>query len=500
MRRPTRTFSLADLPEVFSTSTAISEPLQRAVRAGKARKLAGRLYTRNVEEPLEGVARRNWQVIVAHYFPDAVVADRSALEAKPAPDGSLFLDAGPGYAGRRPAVVPGLKLRPRKGTGPVEGDMPYMGIYIASQPRAILENTRPSRARGGVARTYSRPELEGELSRLVRQRGNDGLNELRDQARAIAPKLGADAEMEVLDDLIGSILGTRDASLQTEAAQAHQAGAGFDTRRIDLFASLQAELLRQNFVDREEQHGSFPTLSFFEAYFSNWIEGTEFEVDEAKEIVFGDTIPKGREGDAHDVLGTFEVVNDPARRAERAADPQAFLGLLRRRHAQILSRRPEVEPGSFKNRANRAGGTSFVAPELMQGTLIQGARYLEPLPPGLARAIFMMFLVSEVHPFTDGNGRVGRVFMNAELSAVRQQRIVIPLSYRDDYLGGLRALSRGGDPRPLIRVLDFAQKYSAAVNWTDPDLAHRALEDSNAFVPPDEADAQGVRLRLPAPQ
>jgi Fic family protein len=29
----------------------------------------------------------------------------------------------------------------------------------------------------------------------------------------------------------------------------------------------------------------------------------------------------------------------------------------------------------------------------------------------------MMFLVSEVHPFTDGNGRVGRVLMNAESTA-----------------------------------------------------------------------------------
>jgi Fic/DOC family len=497
MQRPTRTFSLADLPEVFSTSTAISEPLQRAVRAGKVRKLAGRLYTRNIEEPLEGVARRNWQTIVAHYFPEAVVADRSALEAKPASDGSLFLDAGPEYARRRPAVVPGLKLRPRRGTGPVEGDMPYMGIYIASQPRAMLENTRASRARGGVARTYSRPELEAELSRIIEQRGNGGLNELRDQARRIAPALGAESEMEMLDALIGSVLGTRDSVLHTDAARAHQAGVGFDTRRIDLFAALQAELLRQAFADRDEQPGSFPGLSFFEAYFSNWIEGTEFEVEEAEEIVFESKIPRRREEDAYDVLGTYEVISDPERRSERAGDPEGFLELLRRRHAQVLGRRPQVNPGSFKDRANRAGGTSFVAPNLVHGTLIEGWRYLEPLPAGLSRAIFMMFLVSEVHPFQDGNGRVGRIFMNAELSAAGQQRIVIPLSYRDDYLGGLRALSRGGDPRPLIRVLTFAQQYSAAIDWSSLDLARLMLKRSNAFVPPDEVEQTGQRLRLP---
>ena len=79
----------------------------------------------------------------------------------------------------------------------------------------------------------------------------------------------------------------------------------------------------------------------------------------------------------------------------------------------------------------------------------------------------MMFLVSEVHPFADGNGRVARVLMNAELSAAGEQRIVIPLSYRDDYLRGLRALSRNEDPRPLVRVIDFLQRYAAAIDWRD---------------------------------
>lgn len=358
MPTPARTFSLPDLPEVFPTSTAISAPLRRAVKAGEARKLAGRLYTRNLQEPLEQISRRNWPTIVAHYFPDAVIADRSALEAKPAADGSLFLDAGPDYAARRPARVPGLKLRPRKGPGPVEEDMPYMDLHIASRPRAMLENMRPSRARGGIARTYSRSEMETELTRLIGQRGSDGLNELRDQARDIAPKIEAEAEMEMLDDLIGAVLGTRASSLQTNSARAHQAGIGFDSRRLDLFASLQAELLRSPFPERVEQPDPFTALSFFEAYFSNWIEGTEFEIEEAEEIVFERKVPDARDEDAHDVLGTFEIVNDPQNRSRRADSPPGFIDLLRSRHARMLERRPSANPGSFKKRANRAGGTS----------------------------------------------------------------------------------------------------------------------------------------------
>lgn len=162
----------------------------------------------------------------------------------------------------------------------------------------------------------------------------------------------------------------------------------------------------------------------------------------------------------------------------------------------MLARRPSAQPGSFKKRGNRAGGTSFVSWKLVEGTLIEGYRYLDSLPEGLCRAIFVMFLVSEVHPFVDGNGRVGRVFMNAELSAAEQQRIVIPLSYREDYLGGLRALSRSGDPRPLIRVLDFAQRYASEINWSEYQAARQLLAQTNAFVPPDEAEEPGNRLKL----
>lgn len=494
-----RTFSLGEQPEVFASTTATSAAIQRAVEAGAARRVGGRLYTQNVEDPLEQVVRRNWQSIAAHYFPAAVVVDRSAVEAKPAADGSLFLDAGPDYAGKRPRRLPGLVLRPRAGPGPIDGDMPFMnGLFFAGRGRAMLDNMRPSRSRGGVvSRTLTRAEMEDELTRLLDVRGTDALNELRDQARNLVVPLDAAEQMAAFDDLIGAVLGTRDAPLVTEAARAHGAGVGFDSRRIELFESLQSELLRESLPRRNAQAQSFPALAFFEAYFSNWIEGTEFELDEAEEIVFERVVPPARFEDAHDVLGTFDLVNDPRRRGQLPGGPEELLDLLRSHHAQVLERRPQAEPGAFKTRPNRAGGTAFVQPDLVAGTLLEGYRFYAALPPGLSQAIFMMFLVSEVHPFADGNGRVGRILMNAALSAADEQRIVIPIVYREDYLQGLRALSRGADPRPLIRVLDFAQRYSAAIDWSEMDTAREALAATNAFVPGDLAEERGLRLQLP---
>jgi hypothetical protein len=62
-------------------------------------------------------------------------------------------------------------------------------------------------------------------------------------------------------------------------------------------------------------------------------------------------------------------------------------------------------PGRFKERPNQAGSYVFVAPRLVQGTLIEGFRRLADLPPGFPRAAYELFVVSEVHPYDDGNGR-----------------------------------------------------------------------------------------------
>ncbi|MEM9259372.1 MAG: Fic family protein, partial [Bacteroidota bacterium] len=91
------------------------------------------------------------------------------------------------------------------------------------------------------------------------------------------------------------------------------------------------------------------------------------------------------------------------------------------------------------------------------------------------------FLISEVHPFEDGNGRVARLMMNAELAAAGQTKIIIPTVYRDDYLLNLRRLTRHHDATAYIRMMDRAHAFS---HWLEPDNYYdlkRQLEGSNAF-------------------
>lgn len=160
--------------------------------------------------------------------------------------------------------------------------------------------------------------------------------------------------------------------------------------------------------------------------------------------------------------------------------------------------RPEVAPGAYKDRPNRAGTTFFVHPDLVQGTLREGFALRDTLPPGLARATFVTFLVAEVHPFADGNGRVARLAMNAELSAAGLCRVMVPPVYRDEYLAALRALSANANPTPLWRVIDRAQRWTSLMPWTGRDRVVELMEQTNALVTPEQTAAENLHLLDPA--
>jgi len=491
------TFSLEDQPEVFFTSTETSRSIRRLLDAGRLRHVGGRLYTRNLDDPFEEVLRRRVWDVAAGHFPGAVIVDRTAFEMRPSGDeGSVFL------AGRTARVIrlPGLVLNCRRGAGPVPGDAPFIGgLHLSSWPRRFLENMRPSRARTGARRTLTRAELEDHLRELLDRHGEDELHRLRDAAKSIAADLDADDQLEQLHELIGALLGSGDGALSTASARADAAGRGWDERRLVLFDALLAELHRRIPVQRPERAGhTGSSFAFYEAYFSNFIEGTEFTIDEARDIVFNGVIPEHRPADAHDVKGTFDVVSDSARRAQIPDSAEDLDAIIRALHAQIMAGRPDLGPGVFKSQPNRAGSTEFVAPRLVHGTLHRGWERYATLPRGMPRALYALFLIAEVHPFADGNGRVARALANAELSAAGQQRVIVATVLRDDYLQALRALSRDARGEPLLRVIDRAQQWSHEVDWSAVDAARADLERTNALLPSAEADELGVILRLPS--
>ena len=484
------------MPEAFVSNARISREVHRRVASGQLRKLASRLYTSNLADPAEAVVRRNLWSIVAGYFPGAVVADRTALELAPASDGSVCLVTAKG----KDIELPGIVLRVRRGAPAQEDDRPFMGqaLHLSSPARTYLDNLRPSRARGGrVARTLPRSELETRLERLMAQAGIEGLNRVRDDARRLAPALNRAAQQETLDRIIGALAGSRQADLSAPAARARGRGRPYDSDRVALFEDLAAAAQRSSepsLPPRPRDGTGHATLAFFEAYFSNYIEGTEFTVEEAEEIVFKGHVPQDRPADAHDILGVWRLVSDPAEMRRVPATAGQFMDILRRRHAIVMQGRPDVSPGQFKSRPNRAGPTVFVAPEAVQGTLERGFAICRDLPSAFHRAVLMHGLVAEVHPFADGNGRLARIMMNAELVSSNEERIVIPTVYRGNYVAALRALSAGNSAEPAVRMLAYARRFTAAVDWAGLAETAEQLRTRHAFEEEASAEEKGVRL------
>ena len=485
------------LPEIIfaSSDKAASQRISRLVRAGSLRKLLPRVYTSNFVDADETIVKRNIYALLAKLFPGALLSHRSALEGGPTSTGHIYMT----YKYSRRVILPGYTVHLIKGAKPLPDDMPFVeGLFISSSHRAFLENLQISRSRSATSKVLPREEVEARLERICSIKGTDALNQLRDHARSVASDLHMNAPFQRLNKIIAALLRTRSATgLTLSQAKARSLGMPYDPDRLNTFNELLAALHQTPLPERYS--GALETekmrmAAFFDAYFSNYIEGTEFELEEAYNIIFRNIVPPNRPEDAHDIMGVFRVVSN---RQEMAKVPETFpqfIELLKARHFTVMEGRHDKTPGAFKDQPNRAGETHFVAPDFVPGTLAKGFEIMQALEPGLKRAIFMMFLVSEVHPFVDGNGRIARIMMNAELMRLNMHRIIIPTVFRDDYLLALRALSRSEDPVPLIKTLDFAQQFSSELDYTSYATATKMLTSCNAFQEPEG----GKRIRLPS--
>ena len=481
---------------IFATSDiALNRQLRKLENEGQIKKIAPRIYTSNFNESEEIIIRRNIFTILGKLYPGAILSHRSALEFKPTTANQIFVT----YTYTKKIDLPGISIRFIEGMPAIEGDNPFSGeLFVAQQERAFLENLQSSRQVGPTSKTITLPEIETKLEQIVQVKGEEGLNRFRDKAKEIAEKLGMQFEFEKLNKLISALLTTKPSKILTSPiALARALGNPYDKHRLELFEKLFVELKQQPFKDRQDinsEINSFKNFAFFEAYFSNYIEGTIFEIEEAKSIIQTETPIPNRDEDSHDILGTYKLVSNQKEMSTTPSNPEELLNILQYRHQILLPARNSKNPGQFKDKNNRAGETHFVDHSLVKGTLIKSFDYYQALQEPFAKATYIMFIVSEIHPFLDGNGRIARVMMNAELVKANQARIIIPTVYRDDYLGALRKLTRNDDPKVYIRMLQRAQEFSATLKTDNIDELENHLKLSNAFKEHDEAKLKIIKL------
>jgi Fic family protein len=474
---------MSRLQEIIIGAAERSKEIRNLENQGLIRKIAPRVYTSSLEEPPEKVIRRNWYRLISDLFPDAFLSHRSALERTPTPEGHLYLTRS--YKSK--VELPGLTLHFLRGPAPMEDDALFFGnLKVSSIARAWLENLQQTKGSGEEAKTLRREQLEEKVEAFLRVKGEDNVNQVRDRARVIAAMLGMEKEFTKLNQLITDLLSTGlSKNLISPIAMARVLGEPVDPDRIQLFESFYEELVKRDYPDYLDQNKSiqsYQNFAFFESYFSNYIEGTEFTVEEAKQIITTTTPLPARDEDSHDVLGTYQLVSNRSEMSILPNSPGQLLRLLRERHALLLSARKTKKPGDFKDKNNRAGTTEFVDMELVPGTLKKGFEWYSLLQHPFAKAAYMMFMISEVHPFLDGNGRIARVMMNAELSSKGLSKIIIPTVYREDYMGALKKLTKQRNADAYIRMMLRSWEFSSYIHDDSLDEMEKYLIACNAFL------------------
>lgn len=461
--------------------------ISKMLQEKKIRKISPRIYSTNLEDKSSEIVRRNILQILGALYPGAVLSHRSSFEFKPTSTNQIFVT----HTYTKKIRLPGVTINFLKGKGPVEGDNKIFGeLYASSRERALLENLQITKKTGPDSKALSILQIEEKLDDILRINGENGLNHIRDKAKAISEVLEMQKAFSSLDKIIGALLSTRPSKiLKSGLALSRAAGLPYDRNRIELFEVLFTFLHNKEFKDRIENNvsiNSFRNFAFFEAYFSNYIEGTVFEVAEARQIIEEGIVLPSRSDDSHDILGTYQLVSDKREMKIIPSNGDELLDLLKRRHEILLSSRVDKRPGQFKERNNRAGNAFFVDFKLVRGTLVRGFEYYKALTNPFARAAYIMFLVSEVHPFEDGNGRIARVMMNAEFVSGNQCKIIIPTVYREDYLLTMKKLTNREDPSAYVDMLIRAHQFSESLHDDNYEGIYNYLKSHNAFYEPND--------------
>ncbi len=181
-------------------------------------------------------------------------------------------------------------------------------------------------------------------------------------------------------------------------------------------------------MDRQEfRHSSAGRAMRREAVLSSRIEGTRASLSDLYAYEAGQLSMFDMPDDVHEVSNYVRALEHAL---ERLHELPLSLRLIRELHAHLMEgvRGEERRPGEFRRSQNWIGppGCSLVEapfvpppPAEMRQALDDFERYLhqESDMPPLARLALIHYQFEAIHPFLDGNGRVGRLLITLLLCA-----------------------------------------------------------------------------------
>ncbi|MEU8078659.1 Fic family protein [Catellatospora citrea] len=217
-----------------------------------------------------------------------------------------------------------------------------------------------------------------------------------------------------------------------------------------------------------------------EALASSRIEGTEADLSEIFQADIGED-----PSDSEDVQEVLSYQKALYRGIELLQSLPISLRLFKEVHSVLLTgvRGKEKLPGEFRNSPVWIGGRDIESarfvppiPDDMRDLLADLERFLneEPQLPLLIRCALMHYQFETIHPFLDGNGRIGRLLII--LMLLEQKALPLPLLYlsaymennRREYYDSLQAVRERGE------IQEWFQYFLTGVRVQAEEAASRA--------------------------
>lgn len=207
------------------------------------------------------------------------------------------------------------------------------------------------------------------------------------------------------------------------------------------------------------------------------IEGNTFSVDDTralKEKGLG-MIPQGKTlFEAFEILDHFNAYDFLMGQTELPLTEQLELKTHRILTQHTLTYRyKDAVPGEYTNTDMGAGDTIFGdheeliarVPKLMEAT--QKAIEQLPVHPIEIAAQFHKHFIF-LHPFRDGNGRLGRLLSNFILVKLGYPMLLIESTDREKYIGALKACRDERNTAPMVEFF-----FSIAIGRMEKELARK---------------------------
>ena len=279
----------------------------------------------------------------------------------------------------------------------------------------------------------------------------------------------------------------------------------FDSELIRLLAEANRELGRLDGAAEYYQSDLFVAMYVKkEAVLSSQIEGTQASLVDVLEFGAEEnlaTIPE----DVGEVINYVKAMNYGLQRLD---DLPLSLRLIREIHAVLLknTRGSQRNPGEFRKTQNWIGPpgcnlktATFVPPPVPEMLKAMGDLELfmhrETELPILIKAGLTHCQFETIHPFLDGNGRIGRLlitFMLCQKGALNRPLLYLSYyfkKYRSDYYDWLMKVRNTGDWEGWLKfflkgVIDVSkQAIDTARRIIDLQASHEALVIREANTP-----------------